>query len=173
MVAGLFAALGWWTQAYRDHARWLREKRYEAYTRFLSVGYELADVWREVSAAQGDVDRASTEQAEIAAELSGVVDAQRVADLGLRISSLQERVSVAKAANVARAERIRDLSRRAIEESVRFTLLGPGTVHRATEDFLSATEDDARHSALTNLEASMRKPLRIDYARRGSLLRVE
>lgn len=59
VAAGLFALLGSWVQSRREHHRWIRERRYEAYLDAYNLLDEYNRVYERFRSARNDHDRIS------------------------------------------------------------------------------------------------------------------
>jgi len=138
LVTALAGFAGAWLQGRREHARWVRERRYDAYVGAMQV----AERWRHLRA---------TGNATVATVTSkDASEAERAVALG----KLGDHIEVAESLRA-------DVS----DAAAPLELLGPASVvdaFNAMTDAYGSDDEEASETASTAFIATMRKTLRID-----------
>lgn len=162
-LAGVFALLGAWIQARREHSRWVRDKRLAAYLSFLHTAQNVVAIKRRLAADMATAASLRQEQAAIERRLNAATTSQQAKALRIEVDSVRERAMDLGRAMTERAESLKAIGAQAVEAGTAFTLLGPAEVHDASMKFHAASDWKDESAALIDLNAVMRKALSIRY----------
>lgn len=163
LVTALAGFAGAALQSQRDHQRWVRERRLNAYVAWLKTAHGIRDVL-------DDIERLRSQKDQLAVAIKTVVDARRASDDVAEKAALTAELSKHHAkADAARAELVEVSARRKrnmsqlIESGTEFFLLGPKPVAEAASRIAAVlnTDSDTVGRAIERMEFEMRQALKL------------
>ena len=171
--AALTAAAGFWGAwrgAKREHERWVRERRYEAYLDFNRTARTISRQVTVLDRSQAELNRCEAEVARLLSELSPASDDATVARVTAQTEALKRRTRGNAKRIDAAADVLSELRARQVDRLESIHLLGPAEVSQAARALnkVMTGQGAARAEAFRAMEQAMRKTLLIkDYNPRG------
>ncbi|MGM7696814.1 hypothetical protein [Microbacterium sp. A84] len=163
LVTALAGFAGAAVQARRDHRRWVRERRFDAYVDWLKYAHEIRDVLE-------NIERLGSEKNQLMVAIKTAVEARITSDDDLEKAKRTEELTAhrAKAASVSEelvavnARRKSNLAQ-LIERGTAFFLLGPKPVAEAASHIadVMGTDSVTVSRAVEVMEREMRRALKI------------
>ena len=166
MLTALAGVWGAWRQSRREHTRWVRERRYDAYTEFVQIVRSLLAERAsatELRKTSTDLDK---ERARITAEPVAGLSAAELDDRKARLDNVAEREKFVMENILSTTENLKKLNARSAERVAAFYLLGPRRVTEAAVALGDVLNDRTRsgRKELQSLESAMRDALGVqDY----------
>lgn len=164
IVTALAGFAGAAFQARRDHRRWIRERRFEAYVDWLKYAHELRDML-------DDLERLRTQSDQIGSAIKTAVDARAASDvvdeknaLTLVLNDHHEKAARMQGTLGELDARRKLHATQLIDRGAAFFLLGPKPVVEAASRIADALDEDSAtvHRAIERMEFQMRRALRVN-----------
>lgn len=161
IVTALVGLIGAWIQSTREHSRWIRERRLDAYIRFLGVVQAFEAERVEAAAVGAEIKVLAQQNDETHRRYEASTDPHERATLKKAGDEYNAQLDILIKLSERASERVRVLRESLAENSVPFGLLGP----RAVQEFavvVDASDDENAYSQnMARLHGEMRRALGI------------
>ncbi|WP_295790896.1 hypothetical protein [uncultured Microbacterium sp.] len=164
LLTAAAGAWGAWRQSKREHVRWVRERRYEAYLEFIRVARSMV-YWRaELTRQKIKSEALDREEAENKARRLNAEDGDAIDEVERVAEQLETKNRLLTEMIVRSRDAIADLNSRILDASAPFYLLGPDSVAKAAQALRKtlATPTADHGAALGALEREIRDALSIE-----------
>jgi len=134
LLTAAAGAWGAWRQSKREHTRWARERRYEAYLEYIKALRTFHLISADVMKLNTQIDALTADADGIKARMGELPDGSDSSDLMAEAKDLQERTQRVAKRQADTIATLKDQHQKIVDSVAAFKLLGPSDVATAAQD---------------------------------------